>query len=520
LSYDKRFQDTNERLRRLKSSFPFFKLYVYSSQGERVSYDAAYLAIDILTLLIEEGKLKGRFVSMEEIETHILKILKEIYPSQEYNSKEITRSIMELLETDRNGNTYLFEHIDPIRKKTTSYYVSLIRYDITKRGYEITDDGLDFMISTKELPEEARISVGLILFKKQIEKHSFVTALNTVQELNLNVIRKKESKQELLKKMLYGGTDVIEDFSKYTKDVFNQLKEEEELFEQVRKSLQEIAKDPDGIEIINNPKVKITEEDFVVLSRITSELDRGYELHSSLLKDFTSISGEYDDICSNRLNSLFDMKWRFKEMLESNIKTNCQNDVHVAEMQPLFLPRVPKHFSIFKIFEPQLVTRKKNVVDETREKGEWTAIKLLDDVVEERQLKNFRVYAYYLLDLINYRDGEASLDDFLKHIENKLGSEALYNIDLLPFLLALNIDPVDKKSPIDRESAYQTNFDFHRYEDMGHENYELMEFSLIWANKEIGLQGNNLMIISNPDSLVKVCKTKSIHISNMKFILK
>ena len=79
MSYDKRFQDTNERLRRLKSSFPFFKLYVYSSQGERVSYDAAYLAIDILTLLIEEGKLKGRFVSMEEIETHILKILTEIY---------------------------------------------------------------------------------------------------------------------------------------------------------------------------------------------------------------------------------------------------------------------------------------------------------------------------------------------------------------------------------------------------------------------------------------------------------
>jgi len=519
LSYDKRFQDTNERLRRLKSSFPFFKLYVYSSQGERVSYDAAYLAIDILTLLIEEGKLKGRSVSMEEIETHILKILKEIYPSQEYNSKEITRSIMELLETDRNGETYLFEHIDPIRNKTTRYYVSLIRYDITTRGYEITDDGLDFMISTKELPEEARISVGLILFKKQIENHSFVTALNTVQELNLNVIRKKESKQELLKRMLYGGTEVIEDFSKYTKDVFNQLKEEEELFEQVRKSLQEIAKDPDDIKIINNSKVNITEEDFLVLSRITSELDRGYELHSSLLKDFTSISGEYEDICSNRLNSLFDMRWRFKEMLESNIKTNCQNDVHVVEMQPLFLPRLPKHFSIFKIFEPQLVSRKKNVVDETREKGDWTATKLLDDEVKERQLNNFRVYAYHLLNIINYGDGEASLDEFLKHIENKLGSEALYNIDLLPFLLALNIDPVDK-SPSDRKSAYQTNFDFHRYEDMGYENYELMESSLLWANNKLELRSNNLMIISNPESLVKVCKTKSIHISDMKFILK
>lgn len=519
MSFNKRFQDTNERLRRLKNSFPFFKLYVYSSQGERVSYDAAYLAIDILTFLIEEGKLKARSLSTEEIENHLKKILKEIYPSQEYNSKEITRSILELLETDRNGDTYLFEHIDPIRNKPARYYVSLIRYDIATQGYEITEDGLDFMISTKELPEESRISVGLILFKKQIESHSFVTALNTVQELNLNVIRKKESKQELLKKMLYGGTDIIEDFSKYAKDVFNQLKEEEELFEQVRKSLQEITKNPDGIEIISNSNVKINEEDFVVLSKITSELDRGYELHSSLLKDFTSISGEYDDICSNRLNSLFDMRWRFREMLESNIKMNRQNDVHVVGMQPLFLPHIPRHFSIFKIFEPQTVSRKKNSVDETREKGEWAATKLLDDEVKERQLNNFRIYAYSLLDLINLRGGKVSLDAFLKHVENKLGSEALYNIDLLPFLLALNIDPVDK-SPTDRENAYITNYNFQRYEDLGDENCELIESSLLWANKELGLQDKDLIIASNPKSLVKVCKKKSIYVSDMKFVLK
>lgn len=519
MSFDKRFQDTNERLKRLKSSFPFFKLYVYSTQGERVPYDAAYLAIEVLTLLIEEGKLKGRPVSMKEIETHIGKILAEIYPSQKYNSKEITLSILGLLETDRTGDTYLFEHIDPIRNKTTRYYVSLVRFDIATRGYEITEDGLDFMISTKELPEEARISVGLILFKKQIEKHSFVTALNTVQELNLSVIRKKESKQELLKKMLYGGTDVVQDFSKYTKDVFNQLKEEEELFEQVRKSLQEITNDPDEIEVINNSKVKITEDDFVVLSKITSELDRGYELHSSLLKDFTSISGEYEAICSTRLNSLFDMRWRFREMLESNIKTNRQNDVHVVEMQPMLLPKVPRHFSIFKIFEPQLVNRKKNVLDETREKGEWTATKLLDDEVKDRQLNNFRVYAYALLKFINNRDIEVSLEEFLTDIENKMGDEALYNIDLLPFLLALNIDPVDK-NPLDEECAYHTNFDFHRYETMEYENCELIESSLLWANRESGFRGNNLVIVSNPQVIVKVCKKKSIYISDMKFVLR
>jgi hypothetical protein len=375
------------------------------------------------------------------------------------------------------------------------------------------------MISTKELPEESRISVGLILFKKQIESHSFMNALNTVQELNLNVIRKKESKQELLKKMLYGGVDVIEDFSKYRDDVFSQLKEEEELFEQVRKSLQEIIKNPDGIEIINKSNVKITEEDFVILSKITSELDRGYELHSSLLNDFTSISKEYNDICSNRLNSLFDMRWRFRENLESNIKMNRYNDVHVIEMQPLFMPKVPRHFSIFKIFEPQLVNRKKSAIDETREQGKWVATKLLDDEVKERQINNFKVYAYYLLDIINNLDGEASLEDFLKHIENMLDYEALYNIDLLPFLLALNTDPIDK-GPSDWKIAHQTNFDLQRYDHVENENCELIESSLLLANKELGLQMNNLVITSFQENLIKVCKEKSIYVSDMQFVLK
>ncbi|WP_370575878.1 hypothetical protein [Methanomethylovorans sp.] len=515
----KRFQDTNERLRRLKNSFPFFKLYVYSSQGERVPYDAAYLAIDILTLLIEEGTLKSRPVPVGDIETHIAKVLKDMYPSQEYNSREVSRAILELMETDRNGSTYLFEHIDPIKNKTASYYVSLIRYNITTKGYEITEDGLDFMISTKELPEESRISVGLILFKKQIESHSFMNALSTVQELNLNVIRKKESKQVLLKKMLYGGADVREDFSKYKTDVFSQLKEEEELFEQVRKSLQEIVKNPDGIAIINKSDVKITEQDFVILSKITSELDRGYDLHSSLLNDFTSISKEYDDICSNRLNSLFDMRWRFREILESNIKMNRQNDVHVVEMQPLCMPKVPRHFSILKIFEPQIVSRRKSAIDETREQGEWTTTKLLDDEVKERQLNNFNIYAHYLLDIITSMDGEAALEDFLKHIESRLGSESLYNIDLLPFLLALNTDPIDK-SPADWKVAYQTNFDLQRYDNVENENCELIESSLLFVNKELGLQRSNLVITSFQDSLIKVCKEKSIYVTDMKFVLR
>ena len=514
MSFNERFKDTNERLRRLKNSFPFFKLYVYSR--ERLPYDGAYLAIDIITLLIEEGTLRGHSVAMNRIEEHIGHILDEIYPSHDYNSKEVTRMVLELLETDRNGSTYQFDHVNPIGKEPGHYNVSLIRYNISTKGYDMTDDGLDFMISTKELPEESRISVGLILFKKQIEKGSFASALNTIQELNLNVMRKRELKQELLKKMLYRGTGIAESYSKYTKEVYDQLSEEEELFEEVRKSLYGITRFSGSSEITGGSGLNLNKEDFAVLNKIDPELNRGYELHSGLLKDFTSFSEEADKIMKSRIRSCFTMNWRFKETLESNVRMNRTNDAHIIGVQPLFLPRVPQHFSIFKIFEPQVVSRKKETIDETKTKNEWSKTKLLDDVVMERQHNNFKVYSYCLMDILVRENGESDLQTYLRHIAGTLGPYSLYNIDLIPFLLELNNAPGDK-GPKDSNGPYQTHFHLNAYENIENEDHEIAGASLLWACKEHGIGKAVLTITSRPENHVKICENKDIHISDMSF---
>ncbi|WP_321416538.1 hypothetical protein [uncultured Methanomethylovorans sp.] len=517
MSFSKRFQDTNERLRRLKNSFPFFKLYLYSKE-KKYPYDVPYIAIDILTLLIEEGTLRGHSLPMERIEEHIEQILAEIYPSHEYNTKEVTRLVLELLETDRNGSTYLFEHVNPIGKEPSHYNVSLIRYNISTKGYDMTDDGLDFMISTKELPEESRISIGLILFKKQIEKGSFASALNTIQELNLNVMRKKELKQELLKKMLYRGTGIVESCSKYTKEVYDQLNEEEELFEEVRKSLHAIIKYQDGSEVTRGSGLNLSKEDLDVLNKIDPELNHGYGLHSGLLKDFTSFSEEADKIMKSRIKSCFNMKWRFRETLESNVRMNRANDAHIIGMQPLFLPRVPQHFSIFKIFEPQIVSRKKETIEETQTKNEWSKSKLLDDMVKERQRNNFRIYGYCLLDILVQRNGESDLQTYLKHIDGTLGTDALYNIDLIPFLLELNNRSQDS-DPKDNNNLFQTHFYLQDYENIENEDDEIAGTSLLWACKEHGIGKVVLTITSKPESHIKICENKDIHISDMNFAM-
>jgi len=524
LDYAKHFQDINERMRHLKCYYPFFRIYAYSSRNN-LEYDLPYIALSVLILLIEKGKLRGRSVKVDEIEEHVKSMLDEMYPYHQMDSKQVTYVVLNALETDRDGESYLFEHIDPVRRKKDGHYVHLIEYDVNNKAYQISDAGLDFMISIKELPEESKISVSLILFKKQIENGSFITALNTVRELNLEVLRKKEKRQYLLEKMLYGGPDVVEDYSIFSEGVFSQLQQEKILFDEVRTTLFELTKNHE--EIINVSNKKENEKEFLILKQISTEIDRGYLLHSGLLKDYTDLPGEYERICRIRVNSLFDRKWHFKEVLENNVQLNYPNEVHIIGMHPIFLPKSPKSFSLYKIFEPQIVSRKKPEISETRQKDEWSERKLIDDTVDERQRNNFRIYAHLLLECVEKHGGDSTLESYLETVEDALGSEALQNIDLIPFLFSLNIDVDDLDGHASKNSQSSkkkevnvTLFDFNKLKSSSHSSRELILEALILAHNTLGLSSSNFIVTSFPDETVSIEKGFRAYISNMKFMMK
>lgn len=524
MEYAKHFQDINERMRHLKCYYPFFRIYAYSYRNN-LEYDLPYIALSVLTLLIEEGKLRGRSLKVDEIEVHIKNILNEMYMDYETNSKQVTRTLLTILETDRDGESYHFEYMDPIRRKKDGHYVHLIEYDVSNKAYQISDAGLDFMISIKELPEESKISVSLILFKKQIENGSFVTALNTVRELNLEVLRKKEKKQNLLEKMLYGGADVVEDYSIFSEGVFSQLQQEKILFEEVRTTLLELTKNHE--EIINISNKSANEKDFLILKQISTELNRGYQLHSGLLKEYTDLPGEYEKICRIRVNSLFDRKWHFKEILENNIRQNYPNDVHVIGMHPMFLPKTTRSFSLYKIFESQIVSRKKSEVSETRQNDEWSEKKLIDGTVDERQRNNFRVYAHALLGCVEDHGGDLTLEVYLKTVEDTLGPEALQNMDLIPFLFSLNVDiddvnaqASDNSQKLKNKELNVTRFEFNKLKLSCHSNRELILEALLSAHEALGLSSSTFIVTSFPDEIINIKKGFSAYISNMKFIMK
>src|SRR5690606_11802709 len=95
----------------LKNFYPFFKIYT-SSAIQKYDFDVPYLTLDILTLLIEKGRLQGRALSQEEIESHIKSAMDQMYPGRSFDIRNVARTVLGLLETDLQGMLYQFQYRD------------------------------------------------------------------------------------------------------------------------------------------------------------------------------------------------------------------------------------------------------------------------------------------------------------------------------------------------------------------------------------------------------------------------
>jgi len=272
---------------------------------------------------------------------------------------------------------------------------------------------------------------------------------------------------------------------------------------------------------LSNSNTQIDEKDFIILKQISSELERGYNLHSSLLKDYADLPQEYENICQIKINSLFDKKWHFKEVLENNVKNNHPNAAHIISLHPMLQPDVPKYFSLFKTFEPQVISYKKEDIKETRQDEEWSGILISGDQYDATLVSNFKKYAYALLNCININSNQTTLETFIKMVDTTYNHEAVRNIDLIPFLLSLNNhghDEYEYRNSSDEIEPYITRFNFDKIDQSDIEARGLMDNTLIWAHQKLDLPYNRLCIKSIPNSSLNIIENDNrTQISDLTF---
>jgi hypothetical protein len=515
----------------LKCYYPFFHIYISPLRDKNLSYDVPFLSLDILTLLIEDGKLKNRSVTLTEIIVHMKELLKIMYLDRHFSETEVkdaTWTVLKFLETSNiKGETYYFTYHDYNTNNDIKTPLQFAEYDLKNDAYRITDVGLDFMINTKELFEEAKIKVSLILFQQQIKKGFYDVALQTIHNLKLEVYRKMDQKQRLLEMMMYGGQEIIGEYSKFKKGIRSQFEEEKLSFQEIRDDITEKIKDiRESRDEFDNLHNKIDEKKFLILNEIAAEFERSFALHTRLFEQYMGLLEEYLKISKTRRGAIGTKKFLFEKTMKEHIRSNLPNDIHVVKMHPLLLPDSKKVFGLLKIFEPQSIVHKKEADESPKQEEEWNKKMFIDDIMKEQQLIHFTKYADILISGFK-TSGEIDLRMFLDKVSETLGLVSLQNPNLIQFLVELNIGIRDfvvaNENNISEHDInirpYETSFHLEILEELHSSRMRLIEIAIKNTAQKMEIPYSSIKVNSIPADKILIDREDNSYITNMKFTM-
>jgi hypothetical protein len=516
----------------LRCYYPFFHIYISPLRDKNLSYDVPFLSLDILTLLIEDGKLKNRSVKLTEIIVHMKELLRIMYPDRSFSEtevKEATWTVLKFLETSNTkGESYYFTYHDyNANKDIKTTPLQFAEYDLKNDAYRITDVGLDFMINTKELFEEAKIKVSLILFQQQIKKGFYDVALQTIHNLKLEVYRKMDQKQRLLEMMMYGGQEVIGEYSKFKKSIRYQFEEEKLSFQEIRDDITEKIKDiRETRDEFDNRHNRIDEKKFLILNEISTEFERSFALHTRLFEQYMGLLDEYLRISKTRRDAIGTKKFLFEKTMKEHIRSNLPNDIHVVKMHPLLSPDSKKVFGLLKIFEPQSIVRKKEADESPKQEEEWNKKMFIDDIMKEQQLNHFTKYADILLSSFK-TSKEIDLRMFLDKVSETLGLVSLQNPNLIQFLVELNIGIRDfvvaNENNISEHDVnmrpYETSFNLEKLEKLYPRGIRLIGIAIKNTEEKMEIPYSSLKVNSIPTDKILIDREDNSYITNMKFTM-
>ena len=433
--------EIDSRMENVKIFYPFFEIYRSGKRKEDQDYDISTLCMAVLSLLVYEGRLKNKPIDFAEITAFVIDFIKTAWGHviDEEEGKRWAGLILDKLQN--NGGNFIFDYYSFTSGAYKSKIIKLVEMKLDDDGkgfkYYITKEGLDFFLKTKEFPEEAQITINLLLFKKQIEKGTFDYALETVKRLNVEVQRKIEKKNWILELMMYGGKEGSAAYRDYHKSAMLQFEEENALFNDVSVIINDVY---DGYRDKLERQV-ITEEElkaFEVIRQIEREMRMAMSSHNQLLKEAASLTREYDNILMMRRKAVFSEKFNFAGELEKVVAEGLNPEVLKYFIEPLLRPNRRKIFNPLKAFEPQKIKDQNSKIDyEEIEEQEKVNRETIDDVVKKRVDYNFRVYAFHLLKTI-MTYGKITLEQWVVELKRDYGERIVQNGDFISYVIEIN----------------------------------------------------------------------------------
>lgn len=186
------FKNYKERMKRLALYEPLIALQNKNTK-DISNHKIDMYDLGLLTLLFfyECKLIRKKDVGIEELSTFLYETIHERYNLDSKKSDSIAVDIIRSFRP-ASGKRLSKTFYDWESKQEYTIYYSILKAgksDLVenKQYYELDEDGLELIFSTREYYSEFQLSINQMLLRKQLEKGEFSSALRQIDEMYINV---------------------------------------------------------------------------------------------------------------------------------------------------------------------------------------------------------------------------------------------------------------------------------------------------------------------------------------------
>ena len=477
----------SERILNLRKFYPFFTLidgtFAQYHEGEYRFLDMGYITLAVLRYFINENSFNDSPVTYASYADFCRRLLARDYGmtvGEQYSEEDISELVRYIFDKLRNyGRAFEFTFFDPAEHKDKIIRVRLIDSSVLAEDvvYNITEDGIEFYLSTKEVRDESRINMDQLLLEKLIKSENFAGSMEVIERINIEVKALEKKREEVVALLItdvHAGSRAVDEYMDQTSIWFA---EERKSFARNRELVDK------AVSRMTYGGDNKTARD---ITRLQTSLKQTIESHSALIAATAELSRFSDEmIRRSRTRSLrvsFDYENVLNRMLEQD-----RPDMLTMMISPFLLPRRRKSLAISSIDNIVLQKTSDSLRGETKDEAKADlSFRYEDEILSENIGRNFaRLFTELLARLRRWE--RLTLSEYNAILEVKFGTDIYKNRDYYSFLTHLagkdhySVDQIRESA----ETFLEEMVLEYAREEL--EDYQGMAFSLEYSDQEIEL---------------------------------
>lgn len=300
--------------------------------------------------------------------------------------------------------------------------------------YELDEDGLELIFTTKEFFSEFQLSINQLILRKQLEKGEFVGALRQIDEMRMDVRNLQEKtykiKHEIQRNII--SNETYERYEAIVDDINSRLNRENEEFEELKSFVNETK---NRLEY-ETQKEKM-ERAYGLILKIDRELGQVHYEHRNLLLESIEMKTRALNAAQESLYYIGVDSFNFKEQITSKlISSPLPLELSRDLAAPFLYLEKGVFWSPLAVFNKQTIVRKNS-----EERGRVFMDPMEEEEIQEDILIQQENYAYIMEKTLLLMDTTTiTLGELVDHIKNSEDMEVLERRNFYDFWLNLHFN--------------------------------------------------------------------------------